>query len=68
MKTLGNERGILSLGGQDARPNGALQAGLIRPRAIGLSLAATYEAPRRAPRDAAPITRRTIWTGDGDAR
>jgi iron complex outermembrane receptor protein len=42
VKNLGDERGILSLGGLGSTPNGALQAGLIRPRTIGLSLSATY--------------------------
>lgn len=42
VKNVGDERGILSIGGQGATPNGALQAGLIRPRTIGLSLTASY--------------------------
>jgi len=42
VKNLGDERGILSLGGIGSTPNGAAQAGLIRPRTIGLSLSATY--------------------------
>jgi iron complex outermembrane recepter protein len=42
VKNLGDERGIISLGGLGATPNGALQAGLIRPRTIGLLLSASY--------------------------
>ena len=39
---LGDERGILFLGGIGSTPNGAVQAGLIRPRTIGLTLSASY--------------------------
>jgi len=42
VKNLGDERGILSLAGVGSTPNGARQAGLIRPRTIGLSLSASY--------------------------
>ncbi len=42
MKNVGDERGFLSLGGIGSTPNGALQAGLIRPRTIGLALTASY--------------------------
>jgi iron complex outermembrane receptor protein len=42
VKNLGDERGILSLGGIGSTPNGAVQAGLIRPRTFGLSLSASY--------------------------
>jgi len=42
VKNVSDERGILSLGGFGSTPNGALQAGVIRPRTIGLSLSATY--------------------------
>jgi len=42
VKNLGDERGILSLAGVNSTPNGARQAGLIRPRTIGLSLSARY--------------------------
>ncbi|THD81692.1 MAG: TonB-dependent receptor [Phenylobacterium sp.] len=42
VKNLGDERGILSLGGIGSTPNGAVQLGLIRPRTIGLSLSASY--------------------------
>jgi iron complex outermembrane receptor protein len=42
VKNVGDERGILSLDGLGSTPNGALQAGLIRPRTIGLSLSASY--------------------------
>jgi iron complex outermembrane receptor protein len=42
VKNVGDERGFLSLGGIGSTPNGALQAGLIRPRTIGLSLSASY--------------------------
>lgn len=42
VKNLGDERGILSLGGIGATPNGAVQAGLIRPRTIGIALTGSY--------------------------
>ena len=42
VKNLGDERGILSLAGVGSTPNGARQAGLIRPRTIGLALSAKY--------------------------
>lgn len=42
VKNLGDERGILSLSGVGSTPNGAAQAGLIRPRTIGLLLSASY--------------------------
>jgi iron complex outermembrane receptor protein len=42
VKNVGDERGILSLGGAGSTPNGALQAGLIRPRTVGITLAASY--------------------------
>jgi len=42
VKNIGDERGILSLGGQGATPDGALQAGLITPRTVGISLSARY--------------------------
>ena len=42
VKNVSDERGILSLGGIGSTPNGAAQAGLIRPRTIGLSLSASY--------------------------
>ncbi len=42
VKNIGDERGILSLGGLGSTPGGALQAGVIRPRTIGISLSATY--------------------------
>ena len=42
VKNLGDERGILSLTGIGSTPNGAVQAGIIRPRTVGLSLSATF--------------------------
>lgn len=42
VRNLGDERGILSLGGIGSTPGGGVQAGLIRPRTIGLSLSATF--------------------------
>ncbi len=42
VKNLGDERGILSLAGIGSTPNGAVQAGLIRPRTIGVLLSASY--------------------------
>jgi len=42
VKNLTDERGILTLGGVGSTPNGAVQAGVIRPRTIGVLLAATY--------------------------
>ncbi|HEY0435413.1 MAG TPA: TonB-dependent receptor, partial [Phenylobacterium sp.] len=42
VKNLSDERGILFLGGIGSTPNGAVQAGLIRPRTIGLTLSASY--------------------------
>jgi outer membrane receptor protein involved in Fe transport len=42
VKNLSDERGILSLSGFGSTPNGAVQAGLVRPRTIGLSLSASY--------------------------
>lgn len=42
VKNLTDERGILSLEGIGSTPNGAVQAGLIRPRTIGVSLSASY--------------------------
>jgi outer membrane receptor protein involved in Fe transport len=42
VKNLSDERGILFLGGIGSTPNGAVQAGVIRPRTIGLTLSATY--------------------------
>jgi outer membrane receptor protein involved in Fe transport len=41
-KNLGDERGILSFGGIGSTPNGGVQAGLIRPRTIGVALSASY--------------------------
>ncbi|HEV2532751.1 TonB-dependent receptor [Phenylobacterium sp.] len=42
VKNLGDERGILSIGGTGNTPNGARAEGIIRPRTIGLSLSASY--------------------------
>ena len=44
VKNLNDERGIISLAGNGATPGGAnaVQAGLIRPRTVGLSLSASY--------------------------
>ncbi len=41
-KNLTDERGILSLAGIGSTPNNAVQAGLIRPRTVGLSLSARF--------------------------
>ena len=41
-KNLTDDRGILSLGGIGATPNGGVQAGVIRPRTFGVSLSASY--------------------------
>ena len=41
-KNLNDARGILSALGYGATPNGAVQAGVMRPRTIGLSLTAKY--------------------------
>jgi iron complex outermembrane recepter protein len=37
-KNLGDERGILSISGSGATPNGAVQAGIIRPRTVGIAV------------------------------
>jgi iron complex outermembrane receptor protein len=42
VKNVNDERGILSIGGVGATPNGAAQAGIERPRTFGLLLAASY--------------------------
>jgi outer membrane receptor protein involved in Fe transport len=42
VKNLSDERGILSLAGIGSTPNGAVQAGLIRPRTIGVALSANF--------------------------
>jgi outer membrane receptor protein involved in Fe transport len=42
VKNLGDERGILALGGIGSTPNGAVQASVIRPRTVGLNLSARY--------------------------
>ena len=41
-KNLNDARGILSLTGFGSTPNGAVMAGVMRPRTIGLSLSAKY--------------------------
>ncbi|HEY3949150.1 TonB-dependent receptor, partial [Phenylobacterium sp.] len=41
-KNVGDERGILSIGGLGSTPRGAVQAGLISPRLVGVSLSARY--------------------------
>ena len=41
-KNVTDERGILDIAGSGSTPNGAVQAGVIRPRTIGLSLTAAY--------------------------
>ena len=41
-KNLTDDRGILSLSGIGATPNGGVQAGVIRPRTFGVSLSASY--------------------------
>jgi iron complex outermembrane receptor protein len=41
-KNANDSRGILSLGGFGSTPNGAVQAGVMRPRTVGLSLSAAY--------------------------
>jgi len=42
VKNLTDERGILSLAGFGSTPNGALQAGLVRPRTVGVALSASF--------------------------
>jgi len=42
VKNLTDERGILSLTGFGSTPNGALQAGLVRPRTVGVALSASF--------------------------
>jgi iron complex outermembrane receptor protein len=42
VKNANDERGILSIGGAGATPNGAVQAGIERPRTFGLLLEASY--------------------------
>jgi len=41
-KNLSDARGILSATGYGATPNGAIQAGVMRPRTVGISLSAKY--------------------------
>ncbi|WP_372784614.1 TonB-dependent receptor [Phenylobacterium sp.] len=42
VKNLTDERGILSLAGFGSTPAGALQAGLVRPRTVGVALSANF--------------------------
>lgn len=41
-KNLGDERGILSIGGFGATPDGAVEAGIIRPRTFGVAVSARF--------------------------
>ena len=42
IKNVNDERGILTIAGVGITPNGAVQAGIQRPRTFGLVLSASY--------------------------